>query len=423
MPSTITKSTRKPFSMDAFKEFLGGGWIFSTQSRDFPETMILVGWGEFTSLFNPGPRIDVVRGAADQESDSAVIFAPNFILDGKKNESQDDRPWKWTKFWDLLPRHQFAELILKATEDFANEDHSSISWREPEFSQFQARFNLIHDGLQKGHLKKAVPVVFSTATMDMSPSRHARILRHLVQLPNSLALYGFWNFESTSGLKEGMIGATPEMLFSIKSANQSGHPPGSAEQSQLRTSALAGTKAKLSSDLSGQMVEQKALLNDPKERAEHQFVIDDIANVLAPIGKVKVGTTHVVELPTLYHLKTEIYADLSANSIGVTTPAESLVSFIRRLHPTPALGVDPRALGLVEMARWDDLEFRRRFGAPFGIVAPGICDCVVAIRNIQWQDRDIQLGSGCGIVRASEVEREWQELKLKRDSVKRMLGL
>jgi isochorismate synthase EntC len=48
---------------------------------------------------------------------------------------------------------------------------------------------------------------------------------------------------------------------------------------------------------------------------------------------------------------------------------------------------------------------------------------LVAIRNIQWQDEKIRLGSGCGIVKSSQIEREWQELKLKRESVKRMLSI
>jgi menaquinone-specific isochorismate synthase len=81
------------------------------------------------------------------------------------------------------------------------------------------------------------------------------------------------------------------------------------------------------------------------------------------------------------------------------------------------------------MKRWDHSPLRGRFGAPFGgfyretASAELSQHCLVAIRNIQWQKTDVQLGSGCGIVPDSRLENEWDELKLKRESVKRMLGI
>ena len=97
----------------------------------------------------------------------------------------------------------------------------------------------------------------------------------------------------------------------------------------------------------------------------------------------------------------------------------------QELHPTPALGVSPRKLGFDEIARWDDVTLRGRYGAPFGVLLPGTegMRCFVAIRGVQWQDGSVLLGSGCGVVSESVLEREWKELELKRASVKRILAL
>ncbi|MNL49201.1 chorismate binding enzyme [compost metagenome] len=48
--------------------------------------------------------------------------------------------------------------------------------------------------------------------------------------------------------------------------------------------------------------------------------------------------------------------------------------------------------------------------------------CLVAIRNMQWNGQFAMIGSGCGVVAASELEREWRELYQKRLSVKKILG-
>jgi isochorismate synthase EntC len=83
------------------------------------------------------------------------------------------------------------------------------------------------------------------------------------------------------------------------------------------------------------------------------------------------------------------------------------------------------------MKTWDQREIRRRFGAPFGLQArlggSLVRECLVAIRNIQWQDvadqRVWTLGAGCGLVPQSVFENEWKELAAKRDSVCQLMGL
>lgn len=215
------------------------------------------------------------------------------------------------------------------------------------------------------------------------------MLLHLLQAPSSLYVHGFWN---TDG---GLLGATPETLFVIRGK-------------QLTTMALAGTCPKSDS-------ERPSLLEDPKEREEHDLVTQDIVQVLSAYGRVHSEGPFLLELPTLWHLKTNIELTLQKP----VDPRE----LIRRLHPTPALGVFPRAAGYQWLREEPGQEGRARYGAPFAFIFPDEVVCLVAIRNLQWNKEESLIGAGGGVVAASELEREWRELRKKRESVKKILGL
>lgn len=371
---------RQPFTESALQDFLKSGWMLSLPS--FGSKQVLVGWGDLQAASNPAAQ-----------PGEASLFAPDFHL-------KASQPWRITPYWDLLDRDGFASLVMSPVAHNVNDDDQGFQWVEPEQEEFFQRFDAIQQKMKMGHLQKAVPVVFAQARAQMDEARKLKILQNLARLPSNLFIYGLWGVEN--GTPFGMMGATPELLYSVSDA-------------ALETVAVAGTRGKEEGVDGG-----RALLEDPKERHEHQLVIDDIRSVLSPVAKVQVDETRVVELPSLFHLKTPIRAQLT-QVLGSEVAA-------RLLHPTPALGVAPRALGFKEIQTWDHVEIRGRFGAPFGVEADlgggrKIRDCVVAIRSIQWQDTVIRLGSGCGVVPQSDARKEWRELKLKRESVKRMLGV
>ena len=378
--------TRQAFTAEGFSQFLKSGWFLSVPSRGSQQ--ILLGWGELeTHAASPVKSVG-----------QASLFAPDFRL---KNANA----WISTPAWDLIDRSLFSTFVMEHVElEKVSTDMRPLVWREPPRELFDQRFREITARFATHQLDKAVPVVFATAHKEVSQSRCREILKHLVGLPSHLIIYGFWG--ELDSKPEGMIGVTPELLFSLVDGS-------------LETAALAATRAKPPDPVNNSR-EAQALMDDPKERTEHQFVIDDISHVLGKVGEVKVGPTGILELPTLFHLKTSILARLNCEL--------SLDQAAQLLHPTPALGFAPRTLGMSEMDHWDDGVYRWRYGAPFGVDAAlsaveRLKECVVAIRNIQWRDQDIRLGSGCGVVRASVADREWQELKLKRESVKRILGV
>ena len=67
---------------------------------------------------------------------------------------------------------------------------------------------------------------------------------------------------------------------------------------------------------------------------------------------------------------------------------------------------------------------RRAFGAPFGVEREDHSAlALVAIRNLQWTRDSIRVGSGAGLLPESRLEREFEELRQKREQVKALFGV
>lgn len=290
------------------------------------------------------------------------FFAPDFSLRAAE-------PWLIGEESSVgeTPRLPLPKLVSKA---------------EPSATDFASLFEDISVRITGGEFEKVVPMVSTDFEFESPLTREMFAGGNL---PGQFA-YGF-QFED-----EGMAGVTPEILFAV-------------EDGKLRTMALAGTAK------SG----APSILEDQKEMHEHRLVIQHIRSELKSFGALSVGPTIEREYGPLKHLFTPIEVKL-----------ERLPTFeelVTRLHPTAALGGWPRKSAVEWLERQPFHEGRRRFGAPFGFADGERMMCVVAIRNVQWSHRSLKVGSGCGIVRESQVLKEWKELELKRDSIFRALGI
>lgn len=267
---------------------------------------------------------------------------------------------------------------------------SKAPWREPLKEDFATAMEEMLVKIKAGEIQKAVPAVFARTAQTVSSQDLVRMILTLSAAPEALFAYGFWQ----NG--EGVLGATPEVLFDF-------------DLGILKTMALAGTCPKSE----GQ--DRESLLQDPKEMQEHELVVADLKKHLAKWGSVKNEGPQILELPTLLHLKTDFTVKCQS------TP--NFLQLIKELHPTPALGVAPRSAGYKWMAEYPGQEGRGGFGAPFAFIDQNKALCLVGIRNLQWNKKEAMIGSGCGVVAASELDREWRELFAKRLSVKKILGL
>lgn len=267
----------------------------------------------------------------------------------------------------------------------------------PDRTAFEASFRLVQGKIQREEIEKAVPIVAAKSQLKPEAADIAHCFFHLIQLPQALNVYGFWRKTNAAGENEerGIIGATPEMLVDF-------------QNDVFQTMALAGTCPK------SEIGTRQPLLKDAKELREHQLVIDDLIARLRPLGWLRQGPTEVLELPTILHLKTAI--ELTGCN---KTPGE----LVRHLHPTAALGVAPRAYGFRWLRELPDQQDRGWFGAPMSFRYQGRGRTLVAIRSLLWTKEESKVYAGCGLVIASQLEREWQEVQTKVQSVFQMLGL
>lgn len=326
---------------------------------------MFVGWGPFDSR-------------AERLPGRPAFYVNDFFLD-------DPLPWKHPSGWEEISSSELASR-------FPAEWKSPIDWTPPEISQFADLFASAHQAIASGKFSKIVPVLFETGvTTNGTAGIREHMLSRITSIPESLFCYGWIAGES------GFVGATPEILFS--SAGEA-----------IETVAIAGTRP------TGISAE---LLVNQKERKEHDYVTTDIVERLEPYGNTRVESIEVMELPTISHLRTRIRLE-PADSSGL-----GFAQLVRILHPTAALGVWPRNEDGQAWLRGADVNTERRtFGAPFGLEREdGKGLCLVAIRNVQWNDHQLRIGAGSGIVAESALEQEFEELRNKREQVKRLFGV
>jgi len=301
--------------------------------------------------------------SSEPKADSLNFYAPRFDLKKSPAPWLVGEPVEWP---NEMSAPKATQLVARQTPD-------------------QGTFALVHqrilEAIKSGGLTKAVPYVSESFQVSEDIN--------WAQWPEARA---HWNEQIAFGFQlgdEGMAGITPELLFHVRGCF-------------LTTMALAGTCP----------LDGPSLLNDKKERWEHDVVIEHIVECLNVLGAITVHETKDVRFPTLRHLRTPITVELNQ--------APSFDDLVARLHPTAALGGWPRAAALNFLS--DHHEDRGRFGAPFGFLTPDEMLCAVAIRSVQWKGRTARVMSEAGVVAGSQADREWRELELKRQSTLKLLG-
>ncbi|MDW8214428.1 MAG: isochorismate synthase, partial [Roseiflexaceae bacterium] len=148
------------------------------------------------------------------------------------------------------------------------------------------------------------------------------------------------------------------------------------------------------------------LLDSAKDRHEHQIVVDEVRKRLAPLtSRLDVGATGVMRLSNIQHLHTPI-SGLLRKPCGV-------LPVVATLHPTPALGGEPREAAMRLIAELEPAP-RGWYAAPVGWIDRRLDGQFgVAIRSAVVQATRAWLYAGAGIVAGSDPQREWDETNLK----------
>lgn len=349
-------------------------WLTNGAVMSFTPGQLLLGWGKRQSTL------------PTQAQPKISFYFPDFFL-------KDPSPWFQYEYTQTIKIDSLLQILTLKKNGLSHCYYSpTYTWKNDYNPLFCRTFKELKQQMAAGELDKAVPFVFETSPATVTISQLifslCNMLKYMQEYP--VYLYGFWN------QVEGMLGLTPEILFRY-----------SAEQ-RLETMACAGTSRK--------DADCHQFLSDPKQINEHQWVVKGIAEALTPFGKLRIGERQLLSLPNINHLVTPISVDLDS--------PPDFESIVKALHPTPALGAFPRAPGMRWLESYQQHIDRRRFGAPVAFLKDdGTAGCYVAIRNVQWDQRGMLVGAGCGIVPASQCDNEWAEINLKLKATKEMLGV
>jgi menaquinone-specific isochorismate synthase len=149
------------------------------------------------------------------------------------------------------------------------------------------------------------------------------------------------------------------------------------------------------------------LLHDAKNRREHQYVVTMIRQALGSLCRSLTVPDHPVLMKNrdIQHLLTPVS--------GRSGDHLSVLHYVERLHPTPALGGLPRDPAVHWITKNEPFS-RGLYGAPVGWCdKDGDGDFSVGIRSGLVQGDQAVLFAGCGILEASVPEQEYNETKTK----------
>jgi salicylate biosynthesis isochorismate synthase/menaquinone-specific isochorismate synthase len=189
------------------------------------------------------------------------------------------------------------------------------------------------------------------------------------------------------------LGASPELLVRRSGAGAA-------------TVALAGSSRRSADPAVDDHLGEQLLLSE-KDRAEHAIVVRRIERLLRPhsVWVEAAPEPGLVKVANIQHLATPIRAQLS--------DPRSAVELAGLLHPTPAVGGEPREPALAAIAELEELD-RGWYAGPVGWMdAAEDGELCVALRSALLRDRTAHLCAGAGIVAASDPASELAETELK----------
>lgn len=200
-----------------------------------------------------------------------------------------------------------------------------------------------------------------------------------------------------------LIGASPELLFRLR-------------QGEMETFPLAGTTRRGVDEVEDKEL-ARILLNDPKEIAEHNMIVDlhrnDIGRV-AKFGTVKVRS--LMDIKRFSHVQ-----HISSEIVGIIAEDQDMFSALASNFPAGTLTGAPK---IEAMKIIDDLESDGRgpYGGAVGHFSfNGDCAFAIPIRTVFSKGEEAYVQTCGGNVYDSNPDDEYEEIKRKFAGTKKVL--
>lgn len=262
---------------------------------------------------------------------------------------------------------------------------------------YRALVTMALEEIASGRIDK---VVLARRASRRGPADLAAALSDLARRQPSCALFAFRRGSRV------FLGASPELLLSH---DGEGNVASSALAGSRRRDADPDEDARLATELA----------DDPKELAEHRFVVEDLRRQLAAAGVTldEGGPVGVRRLEGIQHLHTPVRGQLDPGS-------GHIVEILGALHPSPAVCGTPTAAARRFIRSHENLD-RGWYAGPVGWIDDrGAASFHVALRSgvVDLHEGVTHLFAGAGIVAGSQPERELAETDVKLAALGRSLA-
>ena len=388
--------TEKQASLEEIKQFSSQSSIFQgTIESQLPEATgcILVGGFSFDQT---DKRTSETWGPLAQ----GYFFIPTLILTNHqgntyltlniKHDEHVTLEQAWQQRYEEFIRLQNMTLpVNEEIGQLVTEEVATPSWLE-----------LVEETVTQIKLQPELTKVVlarETAVKQLSAFNPSHIIKQLKQQQQATYFFGL-----SSGTYS-FIGATPERLLK-------------ATTDEWMTASIAGSTPRGATPQEDQQLGND-LLHDTKNRKEHLIVVERIIKDLEKMTQTKIA----VQEPTL--LKNRDIQHLHLPIIAKRTNTICFLEVVAQLHPTPALGGEPKALALEWLRQKEPLQ-RGLYGAPIGWYHPKTDqgELAVGIRSGVFHGQTGRLFAGCGIVADSKAALERIETSVKFRPMLRGIG-
>jgi salicylate biosynthesis isochorismate synthase len=355
---------------------LAGGFAFAPDGGSTPE------WSSFEPALMILPELSIWRGGSEAYLTLAAVLEPG--------EDADAARARLRARLASIRADAAALPLLDPTPTGRSRIHAP---RPP--GEYESAVAAAVDRIAGGAVEKVV--LAREVTVD-SPAAHdpAAIIGALRELFPSCFCFCVGTPEAA------FLGASPELLIRRRG------PVAAAV-------ALAGSTRR-SADPAVDDLLGEQMLHSAKVRQEHQIVARRIARSLRPhsVWVDADDEPSVVRVANIQHLATPIQAQLA--------DSRSAISLAGLLHPTPAVGGEPRDRAVAMIAELEGLD-RGWYAGPVGWMdAADDGEFCVALRSALLRDRTAHLYAGCGIVAGSDPASELAETEIKLDALLPLLS-
>ena len=353
---------------------LFGGFSFD------PANQLKSEWDLFPSAYFAVPSFQLVI------RDDRVFISIHLVTSDKDSRMMFDK--LRAERDDLIHAAQVKELKPYAKPVLTGMDER---FKELYLDAISHVTKLIHAGeAQKVVIARSLALTFAEKVSSPSAMYHVS-----KEQPESF-LFGL---ELADNL---FFGATPERLVKV-------------ENRRALSTCLAGSVKRGETAIEDQKLGND-LLQDAKNREEHQYVVEMISDVFHQYCEdVRIPKyPKLMKIRDIQHLYTPVEGRLKNG--------QGLMHLVKDLHPTPALGGEPRG-DAMKIIRMVEQMNRGYYAAPIGwIDAQGNGEFAVAIRSALLNNENAYLYAGGGIVADSDPTSEYAETLVKFRPMLRTLG-